>query len=342
MHAQRPIIGITMGDVAGIGPEIVAKIVQEPRLRAAARLLVIGDAKVMEEAVSLVGAALQIRPIKRVAEARFEESRLDLLDVPVLRGHAVRRGEVDARCGEAAVAYVKCACQLALEGAIHATTSAPLNKEAMHLAGFHYAGQTEILAEACGVKRCAMMLVSGNIRLLFVTNHVPLQEVSGKITQDSVYGVVKLAYDALKTPNKSPVIAVAGLNPHAGDGRALGRDEIDKIIPAIERAKADGMTGVVGPLPPDTIFLAARDGRYDAVISMYHDHGSTAMKLLGFQRVVTVLVGLPIIRTSVGHGTAFDIAGKGIADHNNLLEAALAAADMANARATAACNAPRT
>ena len=160
----------------------------------------------------------------------------------MLRGHTVRRGKVDARCGEAAVAYVKCACQLALGGAIHATTSAPLNKEAMHLAGFHYAGQTEICAEACGVKRCAMMLVSGNIRLLFVTNHVPLQEVSGKITQDNVYGVIKLAYDALETPAKSPVIAVAGLNPHAGDGGALGHEEIEQIIPAIERAKADGMT----------------------------------------------------------------------------------------------------
>ncbi len=332
MAAERPILGITMGDPAGIGPEIVAKIAAEPRLRAAARLLVIGDARVMREALSLVGSAWQLRPVQSVADAHFEDAGLDLLDVPVLGEHLIRPGVAEAHCGAAAVTYVKCACKLAIEGAIHAITSAPLNKEAMYLSGFHYAGQTEILAEACGVKRCAMMLVSGNIRLLFVTNHVPLNEVSGKITQDNVYGVIRLAYDALQTPTKSPVIAVAGLNPHAGDGGALGREEIERIIPAIERAHADGMTSVVGPLPPDTIFLAARDGRYDAVISMYHDHGSTAMKLLGFQRIVTVLVGLPIIRTSVGHGTAFDIAGKAVADHTNLLEAALLAAELASAR----------
>jgi 4-hydroxythreonine-4-phosphate dehydrogenase len=322
-----------MGDAVGIGPELTAKIVQEPRLRDEARILVIGDAPLMRKALALIHSSMEVHAIQDVKAARFEDGRLDVLDLPVLHDYVVPCGKADARCGEAAVAYVKRACQLALEGAIQATTSAPVNKEAVHLAGYSYAGQTEMFAEACGTTQYAMMLVSGNLRLLFVTNHLPLKEVCAKITPERVYGIIKLAYDALKTPGKPPKIAVAGLNPHAGDGGALGREEIEAISPAIQRAQADGMTTVIGPLPPDTIFLGARDGRYDAVISMYHDHGSTAMKLLGFQQIVTVLVGLPIIRTSVGHGTAFDIAGRGIADHGNLLEAALVAARMAQARA---------
>lgn len=333
MIQELPIVGITMGDAAGIGPEVVAKIAGETRLRDEARVLVIGDAQLQGEALSLIGSSMQVHAIRDVGEARFDAGCLDVLDIPVLRGYAVPHGQADARCGEASVAYVQHACRLALAGAIHATTSAPVNKEAVHLAGYQYAGQTEMFAEACSVTNYAMMLVSGHLRLLFVTNHLPLKEVSGKITQVRVYNIIKLAYDALATAaDPAPVIAVAGLNPHAGDGGALGREEIEEIIPAIRQALADGMASVTGPLPPDTVFLGARDGRYAAVISMYHDHGSTAMKLLSFQQIVTVLVGLPIIRTSVGHGTAFDIAGQGIAEHGNLLEAALVAARMAKAQ----------
>lgn len=332
MTHELPIVGITMGDAAGISPEIVAKIAGEAPLRAVARILVIGDAQLQGEALSSIGSPLRVRAIRDTAEACFDDGCLDVLDLPALHDYAVPRGQADARCGEASVAYVQCACRLALAGAIHATTSAPVNKEAVHLAGYHYAGQTEMFAEACGTSKYTMMLVSGQLRLLFVTNHLPLREVCGKITQARVYDIIKLAYDALATPDTAPVLAVAGLNPHAGDGGALGREEIDEIIPAINRAHAEGMTSVIGPLPPDTVFLGARDGRYAAVISMYHDHGSTAMKLQGFQQIVTVLVGLPIIRTSVGHGTAFDIAGQGIAAHGNLCEAALVAARMASAR----------
>ena len=332
MTQQLPIIGITMGDAAGIGPEIVAKIVGDAQLRAEARVLVIGDARIQQQALSLIGSPMQVHPISEVGEARFDAGSLDVLDLPELQGYAVPCGQADARCGAASVAYVQCACRLALAGTIHATTSAPVNKEAVHLAGYNYAGQTEMFAEACGTSKYTMMLVSGQLRLLFVTNHLPLKEVCGKITQARVYDIIKLAYAALATPGTAPVLAVAGLNPHAGDGGALGREEIEEIIPAIERAHAEGMTSVIGPLPPDTVFLGARDGHYAAVISMYHDHGTTAMKLLGFQQIVTVLVGLPIIRTSVGHGTAFDIAGRGIAEHGNLLEAALVAARLAKGK----------
>ena len=284
----------------------------------------------MADALPSAGAALRLHVIETVEQARFDEGSLDVLDMPVLHGQTIEKGHADPRCGEASVAFVKRACQLALDGEIQATTSAPVNKEAVHLAGYNYGGQTEIFAEMCGVKDYAMMLASGDLRLLFVTNHLPLQDVSAK---DRVYTVIKLAYDALRLQeSEPPTIAVAGLNPHAGDGGLLGREEIDEIIPAITQAQAEGMSTVIGPVSPDTVFRGVLDGKYDAVISMYHDHGSTAMKLLGFQHLVTVLVGMPIIRTSVGHGTAYDIAGQGIADHTNLLEAALMAAEMAKAR----------
>jgi len=333
MERTKPIIGITMGDAAGIGPEIVAKILADPRLWAEARPLVIGDVRVMAEALPLAKAELRLRPIASVRETSFEEGSVDVLDIPVLRGHAIEKGRADPKCGEASVAFVRHACQLALNGDIHATTSAPVNKEAMHLAGYDYGGQTEIFAEICQVKDYAMMLVSGNLRLLFVTNHLPLKEVSGKIKKERVYAVIKLAYDALRLQQSEPPrIAVAGLNPHAGDGGLLGREEIDEIIPAITQAQAEGMSTIIGPVAPDTVFRGVLDGKYDAVVSMYHDHGCTAMKLLGFQQIVTVLVGMPIIRTSVGHGTAYDIAGRGMADPTNLLEAALLAVRMAKDR----------
>lgn len=330
MESTKPIVGITMGDAAGIGPEIVAKIFADPRLWAHARPLVIGDARVMADALPLAPAELRLHTIETIEEARFEAGLVEVLDIQVLHGHPIQKGQADARCGEASVTFVKRACQLALEGQIQATTSAPVNKEAMHLAGYDYGGQTEIFAEMCQVKHYTMMLESGNRRLLFVTNHLPLKEVSRNITKERVHSVIKLAYDALCRHGLTPpTIAVAGLNPHAGDGGLLGREEIDEIIPAIIRAQTEGMTTVIGPFPPDTVFLGLQNGKYDAVISMYHDHGCTAMKLLGFQHIVTVLVGLPIIRTSVGHGTAYDITGEGIADPTNLLEAVLAAARLA-------------
>lgn len=337
MRKDKPVIGVTMGDAAGIGPEITAKVFAEPRLRAETRPLVIGDAGVMTNAVADLGLDLKVRSIDSVADAEFAPGQIDVLNLPVLSDYEVPLGKADPRCGEASVAYVKKACQLALDGEIAATTSAPVNKEAVHLAGYSYGGQTEMVAEACGVTNYAMMLISGNLRLLFVTNHIPLSAVSEKVTKERVYNVVKLAYDALSSPGVQPVIAVAGLNPHAGDGGLLGREDIERIVPAIEQAHAEGMASVVGPLPPDTIFIGARDGKYDAVISMYHDHGSTAMKLLGFQQIVTLLVGMPIIRTSVGHGTAYDIAGQGIADHGNLLEAVLVAADVAKRKGGSSC-----
>ncbi|MBI4243743.1 MAG: 4-hydroxythreonine-4-phosphate dehydrogenase PdxA [Planctomycetes bacterium] len=332
MPIKKPILGITMGDAAGIGPEVVAKVFAERKLWEHSSPLVIGDSKIMENAISLAKTKLKLHLIEEINEARFEEGTMDILEIPVLKGYNVKIGKVDPKCGEASVTYVKTACQLALEGKIHATTSAPVNKEAMHAAGYNYEGQAEIFAEMCKVKNYTMMLMSGNVRLFFVTNHLPLKEVVNKIDKNRVYTIIKLANKALiRQGLKEPKIAVSGLNPHAGDGGLLGQEEIQEIAPAIKQAQAERITAI-GPIPPDTVFIMAREGRYDAVISMYHDHGTTAMKLLGFKNIVTVLVGLPIIRTSVGHGTAFDIAGKGIADHTNLLEATLVANTIGRVR----------
>ena len=321
-----------MGDAAGIGPEIVAKVFTEKSIWAESSPLVIGDKKIMEDAISVTKVRLKLNTIEKINQARFEEGTINILEVPVLKGYNVDIGKVNPKCGEASVAYVKLACRLALNREIDTTTSAPVNKEAMHAAGYNYEGQTQIFAEICNVKDYAMMLISGNLRLFFVTNHLPLKEVSSKIRKGRIYTVIGLAHQALLMQGiDKPRIAVSGLNPHSGDGGLLGQEEIEEITPAIKQAQSEGMTAI-GPVPPDTVFIMAKEGKCDAVISMYHDHGTTAMKLLGFKNIVTVLVGLPIIRTSVGHGTAFDIAGKGIADHANLLEAALVAVRMAKNR----------
>lgn len=329
MSVDKPIVAITMGDAAGIGPEITAKVFAEPALREECRPLVIGDAMTMKKVLPIAGIYPEVNAVRDVGDAQFAAGSVDVLEVPALKGRTAEFGKADPACGAASIAYVRCACELALAGRIEATTSAPTNKESMKLSGHDYKGQTEIFAEICKTTNYAMMLISGNLRLVFVTNHIPLREVSARVKKEKVLAVIKLANEALILQGiSSPKIAVAGLNPHSGDGGALGTEEIEQITPAISEAQSQDISAI-GPVPPDTVFIGARDGKYDAVISMYHDHGSTGMKLLGFRSIVTVLIGIPIVRTSVGHGTAFDIAGKGIADHHNLLEAALVAARMA-------------
>jgi len=327
-----PVIGITMGDAAGIGPEITAKIFSEKKLFDFCRPLVIGDARVMDKAISVTAANVKINRIKDISQACFRCGLMDVLHIAGVDPAEIKMGQVNAKCGKAAVEYVKKAGEMAMAGLIDATVSAPLNKEAMRAAGYHYEGQTQIFAELTDTKNYAMMLVMGTLRMFMVTNHMALREACDRITKEKVLSVIKLADRALRDMKiKEPGIAVSGLNPHAGEGGLFGKEEIEQIIPAIESAKRLGINAI-GPVPPDAVFVQAKDGKYDAVLSMYHDHGTMAMKLLGFGSVVTVLVGLPIIRTSVGHGTAFDIAGQGVADESNLLEAVKMAAQIAGGR----------
>jgi len=327
----RPRVAITMGDAAGIGPEIIVKSLADPHSFEWAVPLVLGDARVLERAMAVTGVRLAMRAISRPGDAQGKAGTLDVIDYANVDLAAHRWGEVLAARGDAAVHYTREAGRLAVAGEIDAMVSAPLNKEAMHAAGHPYEGQTEILGELTG-SRPAMVMVVDRMRLMLFTNHMALRAVCDYVRKERVLDRLVLADAALRDMGIArPRLAVAGLNPHAGESGAFGREEQDEIVPAVAAARERGIDAQ-GPFPADTVFLKSRDGAYDLTLALYHDQGLMAVKLVGFGRVVTLLVGLPLIRTSTGHGTAFDIAGKNIADHRNLLEAIRVAAEVARGK----------
>ena len=331
--SYRPILAITMGDPAGIGPEVTLKALAERDVYDWCRPLVIGDTRILRRDMEALGEpAVRLRTVGGVDDAGFQAGVVDVLDL----GNAAPRdcpwGEVTAAAGRAAVEYVLRGIDLALAGEVDAIVTAPLNKAAIQSAGFRWAGHTELLAERTGSDKVTMMLTSREMRVLHVSTHVSLREALARVTEQRVLEVIHLAQQGLSSLGIArPHIAVAGLNPHAGEGGLFGDEEREIIAPAIERARAEGLM-VTGPLPPDTIFWRARKGEFDGVVAMYHDQGHIPMKLLGFDQGVNVSIGLPIIRTSVDHGTAFDIAGQGIARHESMIEALRVAARMSQAR----------
>ena len=328
---HRPRVAITMGDAAGIGPEIIVKSLADPAAAGWSIPVVLGDRGVLERAMAATGVQVPIRTIERPAAAEGRPGTIELLDYRNvdLAGH--RWGVVNPAHGEAAVHYTREAGRLAVAREIDAMVSAPLNKESMHAAGFRYEGQTEILGELTGT-RPAMLLLLGRMRLMLFTNHMALRAVCDYVRKDRVLERLVLADAALRDMGIArPRLAVAGLNPHAGEEGAFGYEERDEIAPAVREAVTRGIDAQ-GPFPADTVFLKARDGVFDLTLALYHDQGLMAVKLLGFGTVVTLLVGLPLVRTSTGHGTAFDIAGRNVADHRNLLEAIRVAAEVATAR----------
>jgi 4-hydroxythreonine-4-phosphate dehydrogenase len=331
---DRPRIGITMGDAAGIGPEITVKSLADPAAATCCIPLVLGDAKVLERAMEAVGVRVPLRRLTDPAQASGEPGVVEVIDYANIDMAKHRWGQIDASFGDAAVHYTKEAGRMALDGRLDGMVSAPLNKEAMRAAGHPYEGQTEILGELTSSKP-AMVMVVDRMRLMLFTNHMSLRAVCDYVTRDRVLERLVLADAALRDMGVAdPSIAVAGLNPHAGEAGLFGREEIDHVIPAVEAAKQRGIDAR-GPYPGDTVFLRARDGAYDMTLALYHDQGLMAVKLVGFGRVVTLLIGLPLVRTSTGHGTAFDIAGQNVADHRNLLEAVRVAAEVARgAKAT--------
>jgi 4-hydroxythreonine-4-phosphate dehydrogenase len=332
---ERPRIAITMGDAAGIGPEITVKSLADRRATDWCIPLVLGDARVLEKAMEATGVRLPIRRIASPAEAQGLPGTVELIDDASIDMAIHRWGVITPSFGESAVRWTKAAGQMCLSGAIDAMVSAPLNKEAMHEAGYQYEGQTEILGELTA-SRPAMVMVVDKMRLMLFTNHMALRAVCDYVTRERMLDRIVLAHAALRDMGiANPKIAVAGLNPHAGENGVFGREEIDHIGPAVEAARARGIDAQ-GPFPADTVFLKSRDGVYDMTIALYHDQGLMAVKLVGFGRVVTLLIGLPLIRTSTGHGTAFDIAGKNMADHVNLLEAVRVAAEVARGKAGSA------
>jgi len=314
---DAPLIAVTMGDPAGIGPEIVARTFADPGFRDGNRALVVGDPGILERATKLLGLPLRVNEISEPEEATLEPGAVDVLAVGELPGD-LPFGELDARAGDAAFRYLERATNLASAGRVGAIATAPLNKEAMHLAGHKYPGHTEILAQLTGTEDYAMMLVTDELKVIHVSTHVSLREAIERVRPDRELAVMRLAHDSLrKLGVENPRVAVAGLNPHAGESGLFGTEDTEHIAPAVALAVEEGIDAT-GPWPPDTVFMRARRGDFDIVVVQYHDQGHIPVKLMGFDTGVNVTVGLPFFRTSVDHGTAFDIAGTGKAEHASM------------------------
>lgn len=306
-----------MGDAAGIGPEII---VQSFAQGCRAPMVVYGNARKLADAARLLDVRMSICPVDHIRHATPDRAVLYVVD-PAADVGDVPWGQIDPRAGQAAYDYVCAAIDDALAGRLRAIVTAPLNKASMHAAGIDYPGHTEILAERTQTTDFAMMLANDELRVLLVTIHQALAQVPAAITPSAEARAIKLAHIACRHMGiAAPRVAVAGLNPHAGEAGKFGREEIDVIIPAIESARAQGIDAS-GPWPGDTVFMRARQGEFDIVVAQYHDQGLIPVKYLGLDQGVNVTVGLPFVRTSVDHGTAFDIAGQGRADHASLVAA---------------------
>lgn len=332
MAGKLPIVGITLGDVAGIGPEVVVKALHHSEIHQRCQPLVIGDSRVFRDP-KFAALAERVRPIDHVEAADFDPEWITALDLHNLDPATVTMGEVSAVAGRAAVECVFEAARSAQAGEIDAIATAPLNKEAMRLAGYDYIGHTEILADVTHTEHCTTMLATEGLRVTHVTRHLPFREIAAGITRANVLETILVTVEGMQDLGYAePRVAVAALNPHNGENGLLGREEIDEITPAVEAARARGIDAH-GPLPADSVFFQAIRGDYDVVVCMYHDQGHIAVKTHGFEHSITITLGLPIVRTSADHGTAFDIAGRGIAHETSMLAAILEAATLAENRA---------
>jgi 4-hydroxythreonine-4-phosphate dehydrogenase len=326
---EKITLAITMGDPAGIGPEIAAKTLNNQSVYEACNPLLVGNAQVMAEAVRFTGLNLKINSIQKVSQAFFKHGIIDVIDIHSDRLSEIAHGVVSAAAGDLAFKAVRKAIEMAMKGEVDGTVTGPIHKEAINMAGHHFSGHTEICAHFTGTEKFAMLLADEKIKVTHVSTHVSLRKACDLVTKQRVLDVINLTFDGLKKIGiENPRIGVAGLNPHAGDGGLFGTEEIEEIIPAIEAAKKSGIK-VSGPFPPDTLFALANGGSFDGCVAMYHDQGHIPFKLVGFVwdeekqamksvKGVNITLGLPIIRTSVDHGTAFEIAGKGIASADAL------------------------
>jgi 4-phospho-D-threonate 3-dehydrogenase / 4-phospho-D-erythronate 3-dehydrogenase len=322
---NRPVIAITMGDAAGIGPEVVAKALSEPEVYKLCRPLVIGDGRVMKNALDLTGSAGCLNPVAGAASAVFKEGCIDLIDMHNLAAEQFAMGCLSAACGRSSVEYIYKAAELAQKGEVSAIVTAPINKEATRLAGLGELGHLELLAHYSGAKEYATMLVSGVLRVVHLTTHYSLKKALDFVTRERISARLTLIDRSFREWGlEKPRIAVAALNPHGGEGGILGMEEKEEIGPAVDEARGKGIDAR-GPYPADSVFLRAIAGEADVVLALYHDQGHIPVKVYGFEKSYSIALGLPFIRTSVDHGTAFDIAGKGIAQSVSLLEAIKAA-----------------
>jgi 4-hydroxythreonine-4-phosphate dehydrogenase len=329
----RPILGITMGDPAGIGPEIIAKALASKEVSRLCRPIVVGSLPVMEQAAGALRIPLKVTTVAGHEQALGRRGNIPVLDPLERPLGRFRMGVASAKTGEAAVAFIRTAVRLAQDDCVDAVVTAPINKEGMHLGGYRYPGHTELLADLTDSKEVGMMIVGGPLKVMFVSTHVSIQDLPSILTKDRIAKAIRLAHRALREffGIPRPRIGVAALNPHAGEGGLFGEEEREVIGPAARRARASGIQAT-DPLPADTLFGKAARGLYDGVVAMYHDQGLIPLKLVAFGQCVNVTVGLPIIRTSVDHGTAYDIAGKGTADPGSLIEAIKLAVQLARKR----------
>ncbi len=341
MTALRPRIALTLGDVSGIGPEVVARSLSDERLRDCCRPVVVGHPEVLRRALTLIGSSLAIREVKSVAEVDWSSSGIPCWNPSAVDAVAVPSGLIDARAGRAAYDYLVASTRAALRGEIDAITTAPLNKAALHAAGLNYPGHTEILAEECGVREFAMMLylppgepLRGpfGLGVAHVTLHTSIHSVPGLLTTPHIEETIQLVDGFLKRIGcPSPRVGVCALNPHAGEEGLFGDEESTLIAPAVAAARHAGVLAT-GPIPADALLRRAVHGEFDGVAAMYHDQGHIALKLIGFERAVNVTLGLPIVRTSPSHGTAFDIAWQGRARAEGFVEAVRTAAMLATSQ----------
>ncbi|MSQ13692.1 MAG: 4-hydroxythreonine-4-phosphate dehydrogenase PdxA [Dehalococcoidia bacterium] len=327
--ADRPLVAITIGDPCGIGPEVVAKALVLREVTDLCRPVVIGSAAVMRDAVRVAKASLAVRTLTQPQAATGEYGVVEVLDLENLAPSAVTVGKLSATAAKAAVEWVLHAGRLCLDGTVKAMATAPINKEAASLAGYKAVGHMELLQEQSGAKNVATMLMTKGLRVVHLTTHRSLRRACDAVTRDNVLGKILLTHQCFQDWGfPSPRIGVAALNPHASDGGLLGTEEAEHIAPAVAEARRQGVDAT-GPVGADVVYYQAIQGKYDAVLAMYHDQGHVAIKVHGFEESVSLNLGLPFVRTSVDHGTAFDIAGKGVASAVSMTESIRIAAHLA-------------
>lgn len=328
-YMEKPIIAVTMGDPAGIGPEIVAKSIADKATFDVARCIVIGDKKVMEKAIKIVGADLKVNVVESPADGDYSYGVLNMIDLDNIDMSRFEYGKINAMCGQAAFDYIKKSIEITMDKQADAVATTPINKESLHAAEVDFIGHTEIFGALTGTADPLTMFETNGLRVFFLTRHKSLRDMLDDIKKDRIIDYVERCTDALRRLGvKEGTMAVAGLNPHSGEHGLFGWEEVKEIAPAVEELRERGFN-VAGPVPADSVFHQAAQGRFNSVLSLYHDQGHIATKTLDFDRTISITNGMPILRTSVDHGTAFDIAGKGIAGAVSMEEAIRLAAKYA-------------
>ncbi|MGO5051308.1 4-hydroxythreonine-4-phosphate dehydrogenase PdxA [Lachnospiraceae bacterium LCP25S3_G4] len=326
---NKALVAIPLGDPAGVGPEIVVKAIASKKVSDVANCIVVGDKNVINQAITIVGADIKVQTIKCVEEAKFEEGILNLIDLNNVDMNKFVYGKVNGMCGKAAFEFIKKSIELANEGEVDAVATTPINKESLRAGGINFIGHTEIFGALTNTEDPLTMFETNGMRVFFLTRHVSLRDMLDMIKKDRIKDYVKRCMEALnKLGVTGGTMAIAGLNPHSGEHGLFGYEEVEEIMPAIEELQNEGYQ-VVGPIGADSVFHLATQGKFNSVLSLYHDQGHIATKTLDFEKTIAITNGMPILRTSVDHGTAFDIAGTGKVSEVSMIEAILLAAKYA-------------